>query len=149
MNKIEVMKQGNQVTNQLRDELVHLFSITDTKDPYLLSKRAESIKSEIEQRFKYRWSIILYSNDSQMEFSFVYGDEFTIELKSESYGMLAYIIPDQPQTQYEPRRDIGVTKPQFMNKAIYSDQIAQENNNIVQSSIISNPPLRYYPKMYP
>ena len=46
-----------------------------------------------------------------MEFSFVYGDEFTIELKSESYSMLAYIIPDQPQTQYEPRRDIGVTKP--------------------------------------
>lgn len=48
MNKIEVMKQGNQVTNQLRDELVHLFSITNTKDPYLLSKRAETIKSEIE-----------------------------------------------------------------------------------------------------
>lgn len=40
MNKIEVLKQGNQVTNQLRDELVNLFSMTDTEDTYLLSKRA-------------------------------------------------------------------------------------------------------------
>lgn len=51
MNKIEVLKQGNQVTNQLRDELVNLFAMTDTEDPYLLSKRADTIKSEIEQRF--------------------------------------------------------------------------------------------------
>lgn len=45
---------------------------------------------------EYRWSIVLYSIDSKMEFSFVYGDEFTLELRSESYGMIAYIIPDQP-----------------------------------------------------
>ncbi|CAK89204.1 unnamed protein product (macronuclear) [Paramecium tetraurelia] len=126
------MKQGNQVTNQLRDELVHLFSITDTKDPYLLSQRADTIKSEIEQRFRFRWSIILYSNDAKMEFSFVYGDEFTLELRSESYGMLAYIIPDQPQTQYEPRRDIGVKMPQNLYKGNYQEQIPVEKNNIVQ-----------------
>ncbi|CAD8097827.1 unnamed protein product [Paramecium sonneborni] len=149
MNKIEVIKQGNQVTNQLRDELVHLFSITDIQDNYLLAKRAETIKSEIEQRFKYRWSIVLFSNDAQMEFSFVYGDEFTLELRSESYGLLAYIIPDQPQTQYEPRRDFGVTKPQFDKKGMYSEVIPLEKNNVVQSSIISNPPIRYYPTFYP
>jgi hypothetical protein len=56
MNKIEVLKQGNQITNQLRDELVNLFSMTDIEEPYLLSKRADTIKSEIEQRFSINMS---------------------------------------------------------------------------------------------
>ncbi|CAD8059178.1 unnamed protein product [Paramecium sonneborni] len=142
MNKIEVLKQGNQITNQLRDELVNLFSMTDTEDDYLLSNRAQTIKSEIEQRFKYRWTIILFRNDAQFESSFVFAEEFILELKSEDYGMLAYIIPDQPLNQYEPRRDFGVRKPYY--KDVIDQQQFQSDN-----SPISYPGIRYHPTYYP
>lgn len=43
---------------------------------------------------EYRWNIILYSRDAELSHSFVFAEEFLLELKTEHFFLVAYIIPD-------------------------------------------------------
>ncbi|KAM3140107.1 hypothetical protein pb186bvf_007907 [Paramecium bursaria] len=134
--KVDVIHHGNQITNQMKDEFVILLEQIDG-DQYSIAHKAQQIRSKIEAKFRYRWSIIFYPPDSETSYSFVYDDEFFIHLQTKDYVLLAYIIPDQPTIKYDPRYDYRV------EKSFYSDRQVP----IKPEPEITN--IKYRPTYYP
>lgn len=53
----------------------------------------------------FRWNVLTHDKHVEISSSYVYAEEFLIEIKFERIVLQAYLVPDQPVTNYDPRED--------------------------------------------
>ncbi|KAM3140786.1 hypothetical protein pb186bvf_007013 [Paramecium bursaria] len=112
-DSVETILQGYQVSDELKRDVIELYLRSLSQDQY--KNKSEFIRHKLEEKYGRCLSIVLYQIGSNLSYSFLYQDDFLLELKSEDHIILVYLLPpaytQPPPLIQEPIRRIVEEPP--------------------------------------